>query len=89
MSRPRGLIVNAGSAGMGIPRGSVENLSHLNHQVAKERIRRGTAISFVLGITLWSTNGGKPFPEFEFRPQPRHQHVGACCSQLGTIPRFF
>ncbi len=27
--------LNAGSAGMGIPRGSVNNLSHLNHQVAK------------------------------------------------------
>ncbi|PYX48098.1 MAG: hypothetical protein DMG79_12625 [Acidobacteria bacterium] len=28
-------VVNAGSAGLGIPRGSVSNLSHLNHQVAK------------------------------------------------------
>jgi hypothetical protein len=27
--------VNAGSAGLGIPRGSINNLSHLNHQVAK------------------------------------------------------
>ncbi|HKF01642.1 MAG TPA: FecR family protein [Candidatus Sulfotelmatobacter sp.] len=27
--------VNAGSAGMGIPRGSLGNLNHLNHQVAK------------------------------------------------------
>ena len=34
IARPR-MIVNAGSAGMGIPRGSLENLSHLNHQVAK------------------------------------------------------
>jgi len=29
------LRVNAGSAGLGIPRGSVANLNHLNHQVAK------------------------------------------------------
>ena len=29
------LVVNAGSAGMGIPRGSLGNLSHLNHEVAK------------------------------------------------------
>jgi len=29
------LVVNAGSAGMGIPRGSLANLSHLNHDVAK------------------------------------------------------
>jgi len=29
------MTVNAGSAGMGIPRGSVNNLNHLNHQVIK------------------------------------------------------
>jgi hypothetical protein len=32
---PSHLVVNAGSAGMGIPRGSLGNLSHVNHQVAK------------------------------------------------------
>jgi hypothetical protein len=32
---PSNLVVHAGSAGMGIPRGSIDNLSHLNHQVAK------------------------------------------------------
>jgi hypothetical protein len=32
---PSYLRVSAGSAGMGIPRGSVTDLSHLNHQVAK------------------------------------------------------
>ena len=32
---PSHLVVNAGSAGMGIPRGSLGNLSHINHQVAK------------------------------------------------------
>jgi hypothetical protein len=29
------LVVNAGSAGLGIPRGSLGNLGHLNHQVAR------------------------------------------------------
>jgi hypothetical protein len=29
------MTLNAGSGGMGIPRGSVENLNHLNHQVVK------------------------------------------------------
>jgi hypothetical protein len=29
------MVVNKGSAGMGIPRGSVGNLGHLNHQVTK------------------------------------------------------
>ena len=32
---PSRVLVSAGSAGMGIPRGSLENLNHLNHQVAK------------------------------------------------------
>ncbi len=32
---PSRLMVHAGSAGMGIPRGFVGNLGHLNHQVAK------------------------------------------------------
>jgi FecR protein len=32
---PSRLVVNAGSAGMGIPRGSLQNLHQLNHQVAK------------------------------------------------------
>ena len=31
----RSLVVNRGSAGMGIPRGSVDGLHHLNTQVAK------------------------------------------------------
>jgi hypothetical protein len=29
------VTLNAGSAGMGIPRGSVDNMNHLNHQVVK------------------------------------------------------
>jgi hypothetical protein len=32
---PSTLVLHAGLAGMGIPRGSLDNLSHLNHQVAK------------------------------------------------------
>lgn len=32
---PSRMVVNAGSAGMGIPRGSLDNLHQLNHQVAK------------------------------------------------------
>jgi FecR protein len=32
------LMVNAGSAGMGIPRGAVQNLNHLNHQVARSGV---------------------------------------------------
>lgn len=32
---PSRLVLKSGTAGMGIPRGSIQNLSHLNHQVAK------------------------------------------------------
>jgi len=32
---PSRVVLNAGSAGMGVPRGSLENLHQLNHQVAK------------------------------------------------------
>ncbi len=32
---PSRMVVNSGSAGLGIPRGSFGNLSHMNHQVAK------------------------------------------------------
>jgi len=32
---PSRMTVNAGSAGMGIPRGSLNNMSHLNQQVSK------------------------------------------------------
>jgi uncharacterized protein DUF6600/FecR-like protein len=32
---PSRVVLNAGSAGLGIPRGSLGNLSHMNHQVAK------------------------------------------------------
>ncbi len=32
---PSRVVVNAGSAGLGIPRGAFGNLSHMNHQVAK------------------------------------------------------
>ena len=34
------MVVNAGSAGMGIPRGSLDNLHQLNHQVAKSGFAR-------------------------------------------------
>jgi FecR protein len=34
-ARASRMVVNAGSAGLGIPRGSLADLSHLNHQVAK------------------------------------------------------
>ena len=34
------MVVNAGSAGLGIPRGSLSNLRHVNHEVAKSGFAR-------------------------------------------------
>jgi FecR protein len=34
------MMVNAGSAGLGIPRGSLRNMNHLNHEVAKSGFAR-------------------------------------------------
>jgi hypothetical protein len=39
-SAPSHMLLNAGSAGMGIPRGSLDNLHQLNHQVAKSGFAR-------------------------------------------------
>jgi hypothetical protein len=47
---PSRLVVNAGSAGMGIPRGSVGNLGHLNHEVAR------TGVAVVHPAPQFSTN---------------------------------
>ncbi|MGA2102481.1 MAG: FecR family protein [Candidatus Sulfotelmatobacter sp.] len=43
------LFVKSGSAGIGIPRGVVENLSHLNHQVAKNGFAEVRAMSHISG----------------------------------------
>jgi hypothetical protein len=36
VTNPSRVVLNAGSAGLGIPRGSFGNLSHMNHEVAKK-----------------------------------------------------
>jgi len=51
---PSHLVLNAGSAGMGIPRGSIGNLSHLNHQVAK------TGFAEVRPAPQFSTSSARP-----------------------------
>jgi hypothetical protein len=51
---PSHLVLNSGSAGMGIPRGSLGNLSHLNHQVAK------TGFAEVRPAPQFSTSSSRP-----------------------------
>ncbi|MGO9086322.1 MAG: DUF6600 domain-containing protein [Candidatus Sulfotelmatobacter sp.] len=57
LSSPR-LVVNAGSAGLGIPRGSLTNLKHLNSQVAKNgfaAVRPGPQFAGTSGHALGSS----------------------------------
>jgi hypothetical protein len=49
---PSRLVLNSGSAGLGIPRGSLENLGHLNSQVAKN----GSVV--VHPASPYATSGG-------------------------------
>jgi len=51
---PSHLLINAGSAGMGIPRGSLGNLNHLNHQVAK------SGFAEVRPAPQFSASSGRP-----------------------------
>jgi hypothetical protein len=55
---PSRVLVSAGSAGMGIPRGSLENLNHLNHQVAK------SGFVEVRPAPQFSTSSPRPAPGF-------------------------
>ena len=57
---PSRIVVNAGSAGMGIPRGSLSGLNHLNHQVAKSgfaEVRSAPQFSTSSGRTSSMTSG--------------------------------
>lgn len=57
-SLPSRLLVNVGSAGIGIPRGSMGNLSHLDHQVAK------SGFVEVRSAPQFSTTSAAPAPGF-------------------------
>jgi hypothetical protein len=65
---PSRLVVNAGSAGMGIPRGSMGNLSHLDHQVAKNGLVE------VRPAPQFSTTSARPASGFS---APQHSSMSA------------
>jgi len=60
---PSHLRVSAGSAGMGIPRGSLGNLNHLNHQVAK------SGFVEVRPAPQFSASSGRPASGFSAPPR--------------------
>jgi len=65
---PSHLVLNAGSAGIGIPRGSLTNLNHLNHQVAK------SGFVEVRPAPQFSTSSGRPASGFS---APQHSSMSS------------
>jgi len=65
--QPSHLVLNAGSAGLGIARGSLDNLNHLNHQVAKSgfvEVRPAPAFSTTSArAPSWSSGRASGFGE--------------------------
>ena len=68
---PSHLVLNAGSAGMGIPRGSIGNLNHLNHQVAK------TGFAEVRPAPQFSTSSPRPSAGLAGASAPQHSTMSA------------
>jgi hypothetical protein len=65
---PSHLVLKSGSAGMGIPRGSLGNLNHLSHQVAK------TGFAEVRPAPQFSTSSARPSSGYS---APRSSGMGA------------
>src|SRR5450755_1596386 len=68
---PSRLVLNAGSAGMGIPRGSLGNLGHLNRQVAK------TGFAEVRPAPQFSTRSPRPSAGLAGASAPQHSTMSA------------
>jgi FecR protein len=86
---PSHLVLNAGSAGMGIPRGSLGNLSHINHQVAKSgfvEVRSAPQFSNSSGRTSAGTSGrGSGYGEPRSTAAPSMGHsTSSAHSSSGT-----
>jgi hypothetical protein len=82
---PSHLVLNPGSAGMGIPRGSLGNLSHLNHQVAK------TGFAEVRPAPQFSTSSPRPSAGPAGSSAPQHsssapQHSTMAAPSVGHTP---
>jgi len=76
------LVVNSGSAGLGIARGSLSNLSHLNHQVAKNGFAEvRTAPPFSTTSSRSSSFGG---PQHSSSSAPPSFHSTSAPHASGT-----
>jgi len=76
------LLVNSGSAGLGIARGSLSNLSHLNHQVAKNGFAEvRTAPPFSTTSSRSSSFGG---PQHSSSSAPPSFHSTSAPHASGT-----
>lgn len=84
---PSRLVVNAGSAGLGIPRGSLQNLHQLNHQVAKSGFANvQTAPQFSTTSTGSSamTSGNSASRSAMSSPSPAHGSASSAHSSSGS-----
>ena len=84
---PSRLVVNAGSAGLGIPRGSLQNLHQLNHQVAKSGFAEvQTAPQFSTNSTGNSgmTSGNSASRSAMSSPAPAHSSAPSGHSSGGS-----
>jgi hypothetical protein len=72
---PSRLVLNAGSAGLGIPRGSLQNLHQLNHQVAKSgfaEVQTGAQFSSMSSGSSAMTSGNSASRSAMSSPAPAH-----------------
>ena len=77
---PSRLVVNAGSAGMGIPRGSLQNLHQLNHQVAKSgfaEVHTGPQFSSMSTGNSAMTSGNSASRSAMSSPAPSHSSASS------------
>jgi len=76
---PSRLVLNAGSAGLGIPRGSLQNLHQLNHQVAKSgfaEVQTGAQFSSMsAGSSM--TSGNSASRSAMSSPAPSHSSASS------------
>ena len=77
---PSRLVLNAGSAGLGIPRGSLQNLHQLNHQVAKSgfaEVQTGAQFSSMSTGSSAMTSGNSASRSAMSSPAPSHSSASS------------
>ena len=74
---PSRLVLHSGSAGMGVPRGSFGNLSHLNHQVAKSGFAEVHSAPQFAASSARSSGFGAPLHSSMSAPSAGHSMAGA------------